>query len=92
MPPMPPHPPMAPPSAPMGGAPMGGAQTDPALLAALAGGRGPQPPMGGGMPMGRKSGGRTNAKTIHVIDNAAGGGLGRLEKIKVYGEQQKHLR
>ena len=92
MPPMPPHPPMAPPSAPMGGAPMGGAQTDPALLAALAGGRGPQPPMGGGMPMGRKSGGRTNAKTIHVIDNAAGGGLGRLEKIKAYGEQQKHLR
>ena len=92
MPPMPPRPPMAPPSAPMGGAPMGGAQTDPALLAALAGGRGPQPPMGGGMPMGRKSGGRTNAKTIHVIDNAAGGGLGRLEKIKAYGEQQKHLR
>lgn len=92
MPPMPPHPPMAPPAPPMGGAPMGGAQTDPALLAALAGGRGPQPPMGGGMPMGRKSGGRANAKTEHVIDHAAGGGLGRLEKIKAYGEPQKHLR
>lgn len=32
-------------------------------------------------PMGRKSGGRT----IHVIDHAAGGGEGRLEKIKAYG-------
>ena len=92
MPPMPPRPPMAPPSPPMGGAPMGGAPTDPALLAALAGGRGPQPPMGGGMPMGRKSGGRANAKTEHVINHAAGGGLGRLEKIKAYGEPQKHMK
>jgi len=32
-------------------------------------------------PMGRKSGG----KVEHVIDHAAGGGLGRLEKIKAYG-------
>ena len=91
MPPMPPRPPMAPPSAPMG-APMGGGQTDPALLAALAGGRGPQPPMGGGMPMARKSGGRAMAKTEHVIDHAAGGGLGRLEKIKAYGEPQKRMK
>jgi hypothetical protein len=33
--------------------------------------------------MGRKTGGRVH--TTHVIDNAAGGGLGRLEKIKAYG-------
>jgi hypothetical protein len=49
------------------------------------------PPMGGAMPpqmppqmpMGRKAGGR--AQATHVIDHAAGGGLGRLEKIKAYG-------
>jgi len=43
------------------------------------------PPMGaarpGMPPIGRKSGG----KVEHVIDHAAGGGLGRLEKIKAYG-------
>jgi hypothetical protein len=37
--------------------------------------------------MPRKSGGRT----IHVINHAAGGGLGRMEKIKAYGEAQKKL-
>ena len=84
--------PMAPPMAPPPGAPMGGAGADPALLAALAGGmKGPAPaPMGAGpapMPMPRKSGGRT----IHVINHASGGGLGRLEKIKAYGEAQKKL-
>ena len=82
--------PMAPPMAPPPGAPMGGAGADPALLAALAGGmKGPAPaPMGAGpAPMPRKSGGRT----IHVINHAAGGGLGRLEKIKAYGEAQKKL-
>lgn len=42
----------------------------------------PMPPQGG-MPMPRKSGGRTT----HVIDHAAGGGLGRLEKIKAYGHK-----
>lgn len=52
--------------------PMGGAD-------AGAGGP-PMPPM----PMGRKSGGRT----IHVIDHAAGGARGRLEKIKAYGAKQ----
>jgi hypothetical protein len=31
--------------------------------------------------MPRKNGGRT----MHVIDHAAGGGLGRKEKIKAYG-------
>jgi hypothetical protein len=84
--------PMAPPMAPPPGAPMGGAGADPALLAALAGGmKGPAPaPMGAGpapMPMPRKSGGRTT----HIINHAAGGGLGRLEKIKAYGEAQKKL-
>ena len=89
--PPPPAPPMAPPS---------GNQPNPAMLAALAGGMGggrppmapPQPPMGGGMPMARKHGGRAMAKTEHVIDNAAGGGLGRLEKIKAYGEPQKRMK
>ena len=80
MPVPPPRPPMAPPMPPQGmpmGAPMGGA---PAL-----------PPMGAGRPgmppIGRKNGGKIPAgmKTMHVIDNAAGGGLGRLEKIKEYG-------
>ena len=92
MPPMgmkPPMPPIAPPMAPPAGAPpMGGAPTDPALLAALAGGmKGGPAPMPAPMPMPRKSGGRT----IHVINHASGGGLGRLEKIKAYGEAQKKL-
>ena len=93
MPPMgmkPPMPPIAPPMAPpAGGPPMGGgASADPALLAALAGGmKGGPAPMPSPMPMPRKSGGRT----IHVINHASGGGLGRLEKIKAYGEAQKKL-
>ena len=80
--PMPPRPPVSPPmppqGMPMGAPPMGGP------AAAL-------PPMGAGRPgmppMGRKHGGKIPAgmKTMHVIDNAAGGGLGRLEKIKEYG-------
>ena len=41
----------------------------------------PMPPQG--MPMPRKSGGRT----VHVIDHAAGGGLGRMEKVKAYGHK-----
>jgi hypothetical protein len=38
-------------------------------------------------PIARKNGGNIPAgmHTQHVIDNAAGGGLGRLEKIKAYG-------
>ena len=55
-----------------------------AIGASRAAGPQPQPPM----PMGRKSGGRV-AKTEHVIDHAAGGGLGRLEKIKAYGHKSK---
>lgn len=97
----PPAPPMAPPRPPMGG-PQGAPPIDPAMLAMLmknggnggmGGGRPPMaPPMGGGMPMGRKHGGRAMAKTDHVINHAAGGGLGRLEKIKAYGEPQKHMK
>jgi len=87
-PPMPPIPPMAPPA---GGPPMGGGQQiNPAMLAMLAkGGAGGPPPMPpqGGMPMARKSGGRTMGKPEHIIDHAAGGGLGRLEKIKAYGHK-----
>jgi hypothetical protein len=62
--------------------PMGGAGAPP-----MGAGGPPMPPAGGGgmpmppMPMGRKTGGRTT----HVIDHAAGGGLGRQEKIAAYG-------
>jgi hypothetical protein len=92
MPPMgmkPPMPPMTPPMAPPPGGPAPGGAPDPALLAAIAGGMkggAGAPPMP--MPMPRKSVGRT----IHVINHAAGGGLGRLEKIKAYGEPQKRIK
>jgi hypothetical protein len=69
---MPPPPPPRPQMPPMGSMPMGGGA--PTL-----------PPMGaarpGMPPIGRKMGG----KVEHVIDHAAGGGLGRLEKLKAYG-------
>jgi hypothetical protein len=63
---------------------------DPNLaMAAISAGRGgagaPPAPPPMPMPMGRKTGGRVH--TTHVIDNAAGGGLGRLEKIKAYGHK-----
>ena len=80
--PMVPPPPPRPQMPPMGGMPMG---------APMGGGPPPMPPMGAGRPgmppIGRKNGGKIPAgmKTRHVIDNAAGGGLGRLEKIKAYG-------
>ena len=74
--PMVPPPPPRPQMPPMGGMPMG---------APMGGGPPPMPPMGaarpGMPPIGRKSGG----KVEHIIDHAAGGGLGRLEKIKAYG-------
>ena len=61
-----------------GGAPM----PPPGMMPPGAGpGAGPMPPPG---MMPRKYGGRTT----HVIDHAAGGGLGRLEKIKAYGLKQ----
>ena len=81
LPPPPPRPQMPPMGMPPQGMPMG----------APMGGGMPMPPMGAGRPgmppIGRKHGGEIPAgmKTTHVIDNAAGGGLGRLEKIKAYG-------
>ena len=81
LPPPPPRPQMPPMGMPPQGMPMG----------APMGGGMPMPPMGAGRPgmppIGRKHGGEIPAgmKAKHVIDNAAGGGLGRLEKIKAYG-------
>ena len=84
---MPPQPVPQPNRPPMpGGMPMGGG-LDPNLAVAALAGR-PQGQPQPQMPMGRKSGGRV-AKTEHVIDHAAGGGLGRLEKIKAYGHKGK---
>jgi hypothetical protein len=77
---MPPPPPPRPPMPPMGA--MGAGAPMAAPMGAVGAG---MPPMGaarpGMPPIGRKSGG----KVEHVIDHAAGGGLGRLEKIKAYG-------
>ena len=77
---MPPPPPPRPPMPPMGA--MGAGMPMAAPMGAVGAG---MPPMGAGRPgmppIGRKSGG----KVEHVIDHAAGGGLGRLEKIKAYG-------
>ena len=70
--------PMSPRTPPMpeGGPPMP-PMPPPGMMPSGAGGP-PMPPPG---MMPRKNGGRT----IHVIDHAAGGGLGRKEKIKAYG-------
>jgi hypothetical protein len=79
--PMMPPPPPPPPRPPLGVLPVG----------AMPMGGMPMPAMGaarpGMPPIGRKHGGNIPAgmHTMHVIDNAAGGGLGRLEKIKAYG-------
>lgn len=51
----------------------------PPMPAGANGGMPPMPPQG--MPMGRKSGGRTR----YPIDSGAGGGEARLEKISAYG-------
>jgi len=88
-PPMPIGGPIAPPPRPVALPPMGGEPMMPPMGGAPMGGG--MPPMGaarpGMPPIGRKSGGRveSNANPKHIIDNAAGGGLGRLEKIKAYG-------
>ena len=70
--------PMSPRTPPMpeGGPPMP-PMPPPGMMPPGAGGP-PMPPPG---IMPRKNGGRT----MHVIDHAAGGGLGRKEKIKAYG-------
>lgn len=76
-PPMPPKPMGPPPGA--GGPPP------------MMGPGGPPPPtMGppGPPPMGRKSGGRAQ-KALYTDFHAAGGGMGRLEKIEAYGNQNK---
>jgi hypothetical protein len=87
MPPMPVPQPNRPPQP--GANPMAGGLDPNLAVAALAGrGAAPQPQPQMPMPMGRKTGGRV-ARTEHVIDHAAGGGLGRLEKIKAYGHKGK---
>ena len=93
-PPMPPMPPRGvpvpvgpagpPPGMPMGGPPPG---PPPGMMPPM----GPPPgamPMGPppGMPMPRKSGGRV-AHAMAKGTTGAGGGLGRLKKIDLYGEQ-----
>lgn len=49
------------------------------------GGGAPMPPMRKGGKVSRKSGG-----AVKVIDDGAGSGEGRLEKIKAYGSKAKH--
>jgi hypothetical protein len=81
---IPPPPPPRPQMPPMAGAqmPMG------APIGAMGGG---MPAMGaarpGMPPIARRSGGKVenNPKPRHIIDHAAGGGLGRIEKIDAYG-------
>ena len=82
----PPRPPMGP---PMGGPPMGPPPGGPPMGGPPPG----MPPMGPGgpppMPMPRKSGGRAYNATKMLAEHTtgAGGGLGRLVKIKAYGHK-----
>ena len=81
-----PRPPMGP---PMGGPPMGPPPGGPPMGGPPPG----MPPMGPGgpppMPMPRKSGGRAYRATNMMAEHGtgAGGGLGRLAKIKAYGHK-----
>ena len=81
-----PRPPMGP---PMGGPPMGPPPGGPPMGGPPPG----MPPMGPGgpppMPMPRKSGGRAYSATNMMAEHGtgAGGGLGRLAKIKAYGHK-----
>jgi hypothetical protein len=72
-------PPMGAPPTPPGG-PLGLRQGMPPPPQGMAPGPGAPPPMPPGAMMGRKSGGRA-----YPIDSGAGGGKGRLEKIRAYG-------
>ena len=80
-------PPMAPPPRPMAPPPPAAAPGPPTGM--LAGAGAPRPPMGppigAGVPM-RAKGGRIK----YPIDDGAGGGAGRLEKIKAYGKESNH--
>lgn len=74
----PPQMPMMPPPPPAGPPPMAPPPPHPMP---------PQmpPPGAPGMPMGRKSGGRVS----YPIEDGAGGGRGRLEKVRAYGKKAK---
>jgi hypothetical protein len=65
------------PMPPMGASPAGIPAPPPQMAGPPAG----APPPMGPPPMARKNGGRTN----YPIDAGAGGGLGRLEKMRAYG-------
>lgn len=83
---MPPHPPMMPPA---GGPPPGAGLPPPPPRPPMPPGAGGPPGMGApppGMPM-RKRGGAVGGG---LKDAGAGGGKGRLEKIKMYGGNADH--
>ena len=85
--PAPARPITVPPAPPPGAPPMGAGAPMPMPMTM------PPPPMGGGSPMppppmGRKHGGKVghrSYKSVKDMDAGAGGGEGRMEKIKIYG-------